>query len=153
MTPLKSSRSHQLYVFVAVLVLLPLLAGIAFQKELYALYLMRFRGPELEREFGFTAGKVDVVTESGAQLGVFAVISLVPTGILAKAGFRTGDIPIGYKHDLAAEFYRDLMRVQGESRSRSGLLRQRTLRAVLSGAESELKQLVGNKGRLLSCLQ
>ena len=56
-TLLKSSRSHERYVFVAVLVLLPLLAGIAFQKELYALDPMRFRGPELEREFGFTAEK------------------------------------------------------------------------------------------------
>src|SRR5687767_10879231 len=112
MTPVTLSKSQQLYVFITVLVVLPLLVGFAFQKELYALYLIRVLGPGLQREFGFTAGDVQIVTEAGEQLDVFGITSLVPGGSLARAGFRSGDIPTGYKHGFANGFYQDLIRVQ-----------------------------------------
>jgi len=112
MTPLKLSRSQQLYVFITVLVVLPLVVGFAYQQELYALYLIHLCGPELQREFGFTAGDVKVMNEGGEPREEFGITAVVPGGLLARAGFKAGDIPTGYKHGFANGFYQDLVWVR-----------------------------------------
>jgi len=111
MTPLKLSRGQQLYVLVVLLVVLPLLVGFAFERQLYSFYLVRLRGPELQRHFGFTAGDLQLRPAQGPPVVVFAITSIEPGGALGKAGFLVGDIPVGH-HDFAAEFYQSLISAQ-----------------------------------------
>jgi hypothetical protein len=111
MKHLTASRSQQLYVVLVIVVVLPVLLGLVFQFQIYDLYLERFVRPELEREFGFTAGKIDLPSQGGTH-PQFAIVAVSPGGVLEKAGLRSGDLPAGYKHGFATGFYQDLLEVR-----------------------------------------
>ncbi len=102
------SRSQVLYVFLVVLVVLPVLVGLVFQTQLYDLWVVSFVGPELQRHFGFRAGRVEVVAAGGHRLE-FAVTAVNPSGAFARAGVKPFDLPIGYQHGIASGFYQHLM--------------------------------------------
>jgi hypothetical protein len=102
------SRSHQLYFTLVLLVLLPLVLGIAFQHQLHGLYLEHFVRPDLEREFGFTAGEIRIPALAGCP-PQFAIVAVSPTGVLGRAGVRPGDLPVGYVHGFSSGFYSDLL--------------------------------------------
>jgi hypothetical protein len=105
------SRGSQLYVALVLLVLLPLVVGIAFQDRLYGVYLEHFVRPDLEKEFGFTAGEVQVPSRAPCP-PQFAIVEVSRTGVLWRAGMRPGDLPVGYVHGSATGFYSDLVRVR-----------------------------------------
>ena len=102
------SRSQQFYVGLVTLIVLPVLMGLTFQPQLYDAYLDHFVRPGLEREFGFTAGTVRI---PGGEDGTdaFGIVAVAPGGVLARAGVRPGDVPVGYRHGFATGFYLDLL--------------------------------------------
>lgn len=69
----------------------------------YALAVEHLMLPEYETAFGFRGGRLSVsVGESSAT--IYALVSVVPGGRLARAGARSGDIPVEYHGGLWA-FY------------------------------------------------
>jgi len=109
------TRSRQLYVFLVLLVLLPLVMALAFQDRLFQAYLVHFEGPELQKQFGFSASRTRIGTGSGA-VSYFAITGVQPDGRLYRAGFRAGDLPVGYEHGAESGFYEQLHWVRrGES--------------------------------------
>jgi len=105
------SRTQQLYVGLIVVVALPIVLALVFQFQIYDAYLEQFVRPGLEREFGFTAGTIQLPAVAG-PCDQFAIVAVSADGILAKAGVRSGDLPVGYKHGFATGFYQDLLQVQ-----------------------------------------
>jgi hypothetical protein len=101
------------YVILAVIlfVILPLTVSLAFRDRIYDAYVRELVAPKLQREFGFKAG-IEPIVDAKESLNVFVIQSVNPTGILGKAGFRSGDIPIGYKHGFETGFYHDLLWVK-----------------------------------------
>lgn len=76
-------------------------------REIYDLYVWEFVAPKLQQEFGFRIGDV----EPGHHgLGIVAV---EPGGVFDQAGFRPGDIPVGYVHGFVG-FYHHLNSARGK---------------------------------------
>jgi hypothetical protein len=105
------SRVHQLYVGVVLLLVLPIVAAIGFQSQLYGFYLHQFVRPGLEQEFGFTGGVVPLPTE-GKTYHVYTITGVVPGGRLEVAGCRAGDIPVGHEPGFETGFLQDLLGVR-----------------------------------------
>jgi len=102
------SRSQQFYTFFVVCAVIPIILGIAFLPQLYEVYLEQFARPQLEREFGFKAGRLRIP----GGYDCLAIVSVSPGGIFARAGVKAGDLPVGYQHRVVTEFYSDLKAVQ-----------------------------------------
>ncbi len=105
------SRVQQLYVGLVLLVVIPIVLGLVFQYQLYDFYLDQFERPRLERQFGFTSGTLQIPGQPPSH-PQFAVVDVRPDGALAKAGFRPGDMPVGYKHGFSTGFYQALLAVR-----------------------------------------
>ena len=106
--PISSTRSQWVYLFVTLLIVLPLILAFVFSNQIYAVYLREFVAPRLEREFGFKAGRTQVQFR-GRTDQVFAVLRVTPGGILHRAGVEPGDIPVGYQHGFETGFLQDLV--------------------------------------------
>ncbi len=93
---------------VGLFVVLPLILAITFQNDLYEAYLVQFKAPDLQREFGFRAEYVEAESSSPHTSRRFTITSVELGGPFWRAGIRPGDIPFGYKHGFRAGFYLDL---------------------------------------------
>ena len=97
-----------MYIAVIVLLVIPTVVAFTFMNQIRAMFLHEFIGPGLERDFGFKAG-TERVADGKESYEVFVIQWVKPGGILDKAGFRSGDIPVGYKHGFESGFYQDLL--------------------------------------------
>ena len=59
--------------------------------------------PQYETRLGFHGGRVPVTT-GGVSYTIYALVTVEPGGIMARAGVRAGDIPVEYHGGLWA-FY------------------------------------------------
>jgi hypothetical protein len=109
--PITLDKRQYVTIAVILFVILPLTVSLAFRDRISDAHLREIVGPKLQREFGFEAG-IEPVFEAKQFLDVFVIQSVNPTGILGKAGFRAGDIPMGYKHGFETGFYQDLLWVK-----------------------------------------
>lgn len=106
--PITLGKSRWIYLSVILLFVLPVVLCFAFFNQIYAAYLHEFVAPELEKEFGYIAG-TDTLVEDKESFEVFLIEYIKPGGILAKAGFQSGDIPVGHKHGFESGFILDLL--------------------------------------------
>ena len=106
---IRLTTRHLLYL-TGTLGLLSLLLLVAFERPLHQLWLEHWVAPKLQREFGFTAGFRSINLPSG-EAPAFVLLSVKPGGRLYQAGFRAGDIPVGYQHGFVSGFYGDLLAV------------------------------------------
>jgi hypothetical protein len=80
--------------------------------------LIEFEVPQLEREYGFRGGWLDVPTTQGQRRQAFGIVTIEPAGRLASYGFREGDIPVAHHGDGLAWFCEALVRARlGEGTS------------------------------------
>ena len=101
---------HWLCIAIIALLLVPLTIFSLEPDRIYNAYFRTFATPAVEREFGFRMERTRMYFHTQA-LEVFVIKSLEPEGVLAKAGVRVGDVPLGTympKNDVA--FCRDLLR-------------------------------------------
>jgi hypothetical protein len=106
--PITLGKSQWIYIFVIFVIVLPIILCFAFFNQIYASYLHEFVRPKLEEEFGFKSGTESLI-DGKEKSEVFLIKFVEPEGILANAGFQSGDIPVGYKHGFESGFYLDLM--------------------------------------------
>jgi hypothetical protein len=59
-------------------------------------YLEEVVLPGYEAEFGFKGGRVTVQEPGGRRYQIYAIVEVEPSGRLSRAGFRSGDAPIGH---------------------------------------------------------
>jgi hypothetical protein len=71
-------------------------------------YLVNVRGPQLEKEFGFSAAFEEIADSTGSSK-YFTLTSVDPMGVLGQAGIRSRDVPVGYEHGFQAGFLYDLL--------------------------------------------
>src|SRR4051812_589124 len=100
-------RSQWIYIAAVLLVIIPALYLLGFIDRVNDVYLHEFVRPRLQQELGFTSGRQTFVSDSETY-NVFLLVSVTPGGILHRSGFRSGDIPVGYKHGFETEFLQDL---------------------------------------------
>jgi hypothetical protein len=91
-----------------VLFVVPALIYLVNQREVDGWILVQVEGPRLQETFGFTAAHVPTSMSTGT-MKLFQIASVRTGGLLDLAGFRAGDIPVGYKHGFEASFYADLL--------------------------------------------
>jgi hypothetical protein len=84
--------SRLLYVFFVCVVLFPVVALFAFSPTLDELWCRQFEIPDYERALGFTLGQLEVTTRRGSMT-VSGFSWIDPSGPLAAAGLRSGDVP------------------------------------------------------------
>jgi len=94
-------KSHLLYL-AGTVALLGLLLPLALGTELHEFWIQHWIASDMERDFQFTAGYATVQMD-GAQVRMFTLLRVEPSGRLYRAGFRTGDIPVGYAHSKQRE--------------------------------------------------
>lgn len=102
-------RSQWIYIAVVLFIVIPAVYFLGFIDRVYDAYLHEFIRPRLEQEFGFTSGR-QTFTSDAETYDVFLLASVTPGGVLDRSGFRTGDIPVGYKHGFESGFLQDLRR-------------------------------------------
>jgi hypothetical protein len=105
--PITLGKRQWVYLAAIVIALL-VIVSLAFQERIYAAYLHQFVGPELQKDFRFKVGTERII-EGKEPIHVFVIESVEARGILAQAGFQSGDIPVGYKHGFESGFYQDLL--------------------------------------------
>jgi hypothetical protein len=89
------------------LCLVLVVVGIVAAPEWYRDWTLEVQAPRLQRCFGFTAAPARL--GSGGQEFTALTITSVDAGSpLAKAGVKTGDVPVGYQHGQVVGFYSDL---------------------------------------------
>ena len=59
----------------------------------YAFVVERFILPEYESTFGFRGGRLPVTTRDASHT-IYALVAVVPDGMLGRAGATSGDIPL-----------------------------------------------------------
>ena len=104
-------ESAQWWHVAAGLLVVLIVIGLGAMPTWYRVYVVEQRGPALQRCFGFVAAAIDLPGDWSGTPRVFTITSVNPDGILASAGIRPGDAPVGYKHGMDVEFYGDLTAV------------------------------------------
>ncbi len=99
---------RQLLYLAGTLGLLSLLLPVAFERPLHQFWIEHWIAPKLQHDLGFTAGYREVAPGQGPA---FLLLTVTPGGRLYRAGFRAGDIPVGYQHGFVSGFYDDLLAV------------------------------------------
>ena len=90
-------------VLLAGLGLIFVVVTIVFWPWPYALVVEHFILPEYETTFGFRGGRLRVSVGHTSD-SIYALVAVVPDGKLARAGARSGDIPVAHHGGLWA-FY------------------------------------------------
>jgi len=88
-------------VLLAGLGVLFMLVGIAIWPWPYAVVVEHLVLPQYETQFGFRGGRLPIGGGDAAFVP-YALVKVVPGGRLAKAGARSGDIPVDYHGGLWA---------------------------------------------------
>jgi hypothetical protein len=85
--------------------------GLMSGRDLHDFYVREVVAPRLQRDLGFRIGKIPIVRE-GRAYRVDGIVAVDPNGPFARAGFRPGDIPVGYAHGFTG-FYHHLDGARG----------------------------------------
>ena len=109
--PFTLGSSQWVYLSAVVLVVLPIVLGFSFLNQIYGAYLREFVAPGLQNEFGFQAG-LQTLSLGEERAEEFIIYSVTPGGLLSRAGFQSGDIPVLYHHNFESTFYQDLLLVR-----------------------------------------
>ena len=126
---------RQLLYLAGTLGLLSLLLPVAFERPLHQFWIEHWIAPKLQHDLGFTAGYREVAPGQGPA---FMLLAVTPGGRLYRAGFRAGDISVGYQHGFVSGFYDDLWRSLTASRWKSpSYLRAWPPEAPKTGSDSE----------------
>ncbi len=113
MSLLKDRRSEAIraawgryVVLLAGVALVLLVVTIAVWPWLDAFVVEHLLLPQYETSFGFRGGRLPVSMEDTSYT-IYALVAVVPNGRLARAGARSGDIPVE-RHGGGGAFYRAL---------------------------------------------
>lgn len=98
---------HWVYAVVTLLLVI-LFFGVLALPEWYYWDLVERRSPVLQRCFKFAASEMPSPSASGVPETVFTITAVHPESVLAQAGLRAGDLPVGYAHGMINGFYSDL---------------------------------------------
>ena len=90
--------------------MVPLAVWLLVGDYLYAEYVLDVKAPRLRQRFGFSMDRVRIESPPDAY-DVSAISAVAPDGVLARAGFRPGDVPTGYVEGGRAAFYQELQAV------------------------------------------
>jgi hypothetical protein len=88
---LRLGRAHYVVFSLALLFILGLSGWFYSSPAVYHYRCIHEYLPLAQKRFGFDVGRVPV---PGAGRNVLAVLRVDPAGVLARAGFRPGDIPV-----------------------------------------------------------
>jgi hypothetical protein len=102
------SRGQWLFLAIAVVVVLPMVALLAQPTEVDVWLVKTFELASLQKSLGFQTGFISPPGSSGLVGPVFAITAVTPAGAFWRAGIRPGDIPTGYKHGFESGFLFDL---------------------------------------------
>ena len=94
--PLGLTQATWWYLAAVILFVFPVTLAIAFDRQIYHWYIRTFVVPKLERELGFSSGDIPAAFPRSRPYRMFGITSVRPGGAFAAAGFRAGDIPVGY---------------------------------------------------------
>ncbi len=108
--PFRLGPMQFVYPAVFVLVVVPFAVWLIIGDYLYSEYVLEVRAPRLRQRFGFSMDRVRIGSSPDAY-EVSAISPLTPGGVLARAGFRPGDVPTGYVDAGRAAFYQELQAV------------------------------------------
>jgi len=98
------------YLTVFVLLISPFIVFILYSDEIYKAYVRIYIAPEIRHQFGFKMDRQRMYYHT-QPLDVF-VITTVENGVLAKAGVKDNDIPLGLFHMSDVNFYLKLRQSQ-----------------------------------------
>jgi len=98
---------HWVYVTVVLLLIGPFSIAVVYSNELYNGYVRTYVAPRIQRQFGFRMERRRMYYHTQG-LDVFVIEGVNPGGVLAKAGVRNDDVPVGVYHMSDVEFYRKL---------------------------------------------
>jgi hypothetical protein len=108
--PITLGKIQLVYAGLFVLVIIPLLVWLVIGDYLYSEYVLEVKAPRLRERFGFSMERVRIGSAPDTY-EVNAISSVTPGGVLARAGFRSGDVPTGYVEGGRAAFYQELQAV------------------------------------------
>jgi hypothetical protein len=111
--PITLSPRNVLFVGVVLLLVLPIVLGIAFFDSLYAVYLSRFVAPGLESALGFKGGHA-IVRWQDQSYESYVLASVNPNGTFGRAGVHSGDVPCRVVHGGESGFLGRLHHSRGE---------------------------------------
>jgi hypothetical protein len=98
------------YTALFVFAIVPLVVWLLLGDYLYAEYVLDVKAPRLRQRFGFSMDRVRIGSPPDGY-EVSAISAVTPDGILARAGFKPGDVPTGYVDAGRAAFYQELQAV------------------------------------------
>jgi len=75
----------------------------------YTLVVEYFELPQLERQFGFRGARLPIPGDPSSK--IYGIAEVVPGGVLANSGVRSGDVPIAH-HGGLWDFYGALQEAQ-----------------------------------------
>ena len=108
--PIRLGALQFAYAALFVFVVVPFAVWLIIGDHLYAQYFLEVKAPPLRQRFGFSVDRVRIGSPPDAY-EVHAISRLTPGGVLARAGFRFGDVPTGYLDAGRAAFYQELQAV------------------------------------------
>lgn len=83
---------HFLVLFLTLFSLLIVYVGTELSSEIYIAYQRKFVVPEMEKKFGFRAGRQKI--DEKDERSEFVIESVEPGGLFDQAGFKPGDLPV-----------------------------------------------------------
>ena len=111
--PIAVNEHLRRWLYVAMTLLgISLVVALTFSQQIWASYVQAVWAPKLERELGFHAATRDHPVFGSST---FVITAVVAGGVFDRAGIRPGDVPTGYKHAFAAEFYNQLEHARGKA--------------------------------------
>jgi hypothetical protein len=78
-----------------VLLLGPFSIALIYSDEIFETYVRAEIAPQVQNQFGFRMVHKNMYYRQRQRLDVFLFTALEPDGVLAKAGVRNNDIPLG----------------------------------------------------------
>jgi hypothetical protein len=84
---------ESLYLGMALALIGMLIAWAVFHPAVYHDWCLRHYIPSMQERLGFRAARIPV---PGRTRGPLALVEVVPSGPMARAGFRVGDIPVDH---------------------------------------------------------
>jgi hypothetical protein len=108
--PIRLGTLQFVYSALFVLVVVPFAVWLIIGGYLYEEYVLEVKAPPLRQRFGFSMDRVRIGSPPDAY-EVSAISTVTPGGLLARAGFRPGDVPTGYVDAGRAAFYQELQAV------------------------------------------
>jgi hypothetical protein len=122
------SQFAAVLVGVAAVVIVAVLA-VSDPYVLNGIYYRYVWGPRLERQFGFTVEERALSRGRGVTERHLVIASVAPSGLLARSGVHSDDVPLNCHHGCAFGFYSALMSARENPGVRLRVLRSSDLAA------------------------